>query len=51
MARVLLTDAGGGNTISAIRSLGKKGIDVVCADESAFYLVENKFTLRIHQTF
>ena len=38
MARVLVTDAGGRNTVSAIRSLGKKGIDVVCADESVFSL-------------
>lgn len=38
MARVLLTDAGGRNTIAAIRSLGRQGIDVVCAEASMFSL-------------
>jgi len=34
MARVLVTNAGGRNVVSAVRSLGRKGIDVVCAAES-----------------
>ncbi len=38
MARVLITEAGGRNTIAAIRSLGMHGIEVVCGDETKFSL-------------
>jgi predicted ATP-grasp superfamily ATP-dependent carboligase len=38
MGRVLITDAGGRNVVSAVRSLGKMGITVVGADESRLAL-------------
>jgi len=34
MARVLVTDAGGRNVVAAVRSLGRKGIEVIGAEDS-----------------
>lgn len=38
MGRVLITDAGARNTVSAVRSLGKKGIKVVGSEDSKLAL-------------
>lgn len=38
MGRVLITDADGRNVVSAVRSLGKRGIEVVCAEDSRLAL-------------